>query len=139
MGKVKSVGHKHFLLFIKVTSIFSISHNALDLVESEMFAVCIQVYQSEKKKGFSMEKKNVIKHFLLFPTTFSKGFFLRIYTTWACLIYPSLQSRALMTLDKKLFENIVGKGENAGNQQFLFPTIFSFLSRKDSYIQSIFS
>ena len=29
------------------------------------------------------------------------------------------QSRLLMTLDKKPFENIVGKGENAGNQHFL--------------------
>ena len=35
------------------------------------------------------------------------------------------QSRLLMTLKKKAFENIVGKGENAGNQHFLpFPTFF---------------
>ena len=34
------------------------------------------------------------------------------------------------TLYKKPFENIVGKGENAGNQHFLFfPTMFSILSR----------
>ena len=32
------------------------------------------------------------------------------------------QSRLLMTLNEKAFENIVGKGENAGNQHFLlFP------------------
>ena len=31
-----------------------------------------------------------------------------------------------MTLYEKPFENIVGKGENAGNQHFLFlPTMFS--------------
>ena len=36
-----------------------------------------------------------------------------------------------MTLYKKYLENIVGKGENAGNQHFLlFPTMFSTLSPK---------
>ena len=35
------------------------------------------------------------------------------------------QSRLLTTLYKKPFENIVGKGENAGNQHFLlFPQCF---------------
>ena len=35
------------------------------------------------------------------------------------------QSRLLMTLYKKPFENSVGKGENAGNQHFLlFPQRF---------------
>ena len=34
----------------------------------------------------------------------------------------------LTPLEKKAFENIVGKGENAGNQHFLlFPTMFSTL------------
>ena len=31
------------------------------------------------------------------------------------------QSRVSSTLMKKLFKNTVGKGENAGNQHFLFP------------------
>ena len=30
------------------------------------------------------------------------------------------QSKLLLTLRKKPYENIVGKGENAGNQHFLF-------------------
>ena len=35
------------------------------------------------------------------------------------------QSRLLTTLNDKAFENIVGKGENTGNQQFfLFPQFF---------------
>ena len=35
------------------------------------------------------------------------------------------QSRLLMTLKKKPFDNIVGKGENVGNQHFLlFPHCF---------------
>ena len=36
------------------------------------------------------------------------------------------QSRLLMTLWKKPFENVVGKGENVGKQHF--PTMFSTLS-----------
>ena len=35
------------------------------------------------------------------------------------LIYPLLYNPNLMTLRKKTSENIVGKGENAGNQHFL--------------------
>ena len=36
-----------------------------------------------------------------------------------------------MTLGKKPFENIVGKGENAGNQHFLiFPQCFLSLKKK---------
>ena len=36
-----------------------------------------------------------------------------------------------MTLNEKSFENIVGKGENAGNQHFLlFPTMFYSYQRK---------
>ena len=39
-------------------------------------------------------------------------------------LFPT-KSRLLTTLDKKAFENIVGKGENAGNQHFLlFPQCF---------------
>ena len=35
------------------------------------------------------------------------------------------QSRLLTTLKRKAYENIVGKGENAGNQHFLlFPQCF---------------
>ena len=45
----------------------------------------------------------------------------------ARLLFPT-QCRLFMTLEKKPFENIVGKGENAGNQHFLlFPTMFSTL------------
>ena len=43
------------------------------------------------------------------------------------------QSRLLMTLRKKHFENIVGKGENAGNQHFLlFLQFFLPISKKVS-------
>ena len=35
------------------------------------------------------------------------------------LSFNFLQSRLLMTVRKKALENIVGKGENAGNQHFL--------------------
>ena len=37
-----------------------------------------------------------------------------------------LQSKGLMTLRKKVSENTVGKGKNAGNQPFLLlPPVFS--------------
>ena len=40
----------------------------------------------------------------------------------------TLQSRVYRTLGNKAFENIVGKGENAGSQHFLlFPQCFFFL------------
>ena len=55
-----------------------------------------------------------------------------------------MQSRLLMTQRKKAFENIVRKGENAGNQHFLlFPQCFlpyhrqivSFLPHLNSHLQ----
>ena len=43
------------------------------------------------------------------------------------------QSRLLTTLGKKPFENIVGKGENAGNQHFLLlPQCFQLYQRQKS-------
>ena len=42
----------------------------------------------------------------------------------------TMPSRLLTTLRKKPFENLVGKGENAGNYHFSpFPTMFSTLSK----------
>ena len=47
------------------------------------------------------------------------------------------QSRLLTTLRKKPFENIVGKGENAGNQHFLlFPQCFLSFPQQISIVQS---
>ena len=48
-------------------------------------------------------------------------------------IYPfPKQSRVFMTHRKKPFENTVGKGENAGNQHFLFfSTMFSIIQEKN--------
>ena len=46
------------------------------------------------------------------------------------LLGQSLQSRLFLTLYKKPCENIVGKGENAGNHHFSpFPTLFSILPK----------
>ena len=43
-------------------------------------------------------------------------------------------SRVLTTLKEKGFENIVGKGENAGNQHFLlFPQCFLFCQTQNFY------
>ena len=44
-----------------------------------------------------------------------------------------------MTLKKKALEKIVGKGENAGNQHFLFfPIMFSTLSEEEIIISATF-
>ena len=43
------------------------------------------------------------------------------------------QSRLFTTLKKKYFENIVGKGENAGNQHFLlFSQCFLLITKRFS-------
>ena len=75
------------------------------------------------------------QHFLLFPTMFSKAFFSRGVKSWDCVamgLKPyvtcylfTTQSQHLTTPIEKPFENIMGKGENAGNQNFLlFPQCF---------------
>ena len=47
------------------------------------------------------------------------------------------QSRLLTPLEKKAFENIEGKGENAGNQHFLlFPQCFLLFPTRISIIES---
>ena len=47
------------------------------------------------------------------------------------------QSQLLTTLYKKSFENIVGKGENAGNQHFLlFPLCFLSFQKQISISES---
>ena len=54
--------------------------------------------------------------------------FLELFTT---------QSRLLMTLRKRPFKNIVGKGEIAGNQHFLlFPQCFLPIPKQISIFQS---
>ena len=53
--------------------------------------------------------------------------------------YPiSTQSLVLTTLRKKPLENIVGKGENAGNQYFLLcPQYFLLFTKQISNLQSL--
>ena len=44
-----------------------------------------------------------------------------------------------MTLQKRIFENVEGKGENAGNKHFLlFPTMFPILSETEFVISASF-
>ena len=63
------------------------------------------------------------QHFLLF----TKVFFHRVVKTWDCAVNSlPLNPRTFNDLKKKPFENIEGKGENAGNQHFL---LFSTLPK----------
>ena len=54
---------------------------------------------------------------------FSTDFFFEVVTSWDLLVKKLIF--ILTTLKNKPFGNIVGKGENAGNQHFLlFPQCF---------------
>ena len=61
-----------------------------------------------------------------------KGIIERIQTKVTIELFIT-QSRFLMTFAKKPFENMEGKGENAGNQHFiLFPPCFQPYQRQKS-------
>ena len=48
-----------------------------------------------------------------------------------------MQTRLLTTLRKEAFENILGKGENAGNQHFLlFPKMFLPFPKQISFFKA---
>ena len=50
------------------------------------------------------------------------------------------QSQLLTILKEKVFENIVGKGENAGNQHFLlFPQCFLIIPNKSHFLSHLSS
>ena len=56
--------------------------------------------------------------------------------TACCTQFFATQSRLLTTLIKTPFENIVGKGENAGNQHFLlFPQFFLTIHNRISFFK----
>ena len=64
------------------------------------------------------------QYFLLFPTFFSKGFLCRVVKSWDCVVKSYLDNKRDVIEKLKLAleraKNMVGKGENAGNQHFLF-------------------
>ena len=64
-------------------------------------------------------------------------FFFLVFKGFSSVKLLTTQSRLLTTLRKKPFENIVGKGENAGNKHFLlFPQCFISFSKQISIFQS---
>ena len=89
-----------------------------------------------------------------FPTMFSTLVLEESCTIWATLkmssanalnldrakilssVNSTSQSRLLMTLKKKPFKSIVGKGESAGNKHFLlFPQCFLPISKRTSDVK----
>ena len=80
------------------------------------------------RKHGGKRRKCWLAAFSPFPSMFSKDFLLRVVKTKDYVVKGLLcttQYRVLTTLDKMAFENIVGKGKNAGNQRFLlFPQCF---------------
>ena len=115
------------------------------VVKSELFNTQSRLLTTSRKKPF----ENIVgkgenagcQDFLLLPKCFQKppspgllkGGFVK---SWGCVVKSELfntQSRLLTTSRKKPFENIVGKGENAGNQHFLlFPQRFLLYQRQKS-------
>ena len=79
-----------------------------------------------------------LQAFSLFPTVFSKAFFFRVVKSRDCVEKELTRNHDFKTtLNKKPFENIVGKGENAGNQHFLlFPQCFQTLPNQISNFHS---
>ena len=69
-----------------------------------------------------------------FPTMFSKSMFIKVMEMCDCLVNPLPHN-----LDLPLeIENIVGKGENAGNQYFLlFPQCFLLFPTQISSFESL--
>ena len=68
------------------------------------------------------------QYFLLFPQCFQKGYYPRVVKSPDCVVkdepFPK-QFTAFMALDEHPFQNIMGKGENAGYEHFLlFPHCF---------------
>ena len=73
----------------------------------------------------------------------------RIFSFYFNVFYPveekaglfdtTTQSRLLTTIEKKAFENIVGKGENADNQYFvLFSHCFLLIPQQTSILSHIY-
>ena len=74
------------------------------------------------------KEKCSLPAFSPFPHNVIKGFFLRIIKSSDCVIKELTHSHTMTTFDgpgKQAFENTVGKGEIAHNEQFLlFPQCF---------------
>ena len=100
-GKLGNGANQHFLYF-------------LTIVESQLYRPLHNAFNVGKEKNkFLFPSQNKFQFFSHYVHSLGVS---KLFTT---------QSRLLMTLGKKPFENIAGKGENAGNQHFLhFPHSF---------------
>ena len=120
-------GKQHFLLFIKSHRFIPLLEssficdvcNEIDLSCSTPFSALVQLFMlswssfnySEKKPFNTHMKEWKYMYYAAFCKTQKHGIGnFKLFTT---------QFQHLTTLYRKPFENIVGKGENAGNQHFL--------------------
>ena len=122
------------------------------------------LWEKEKMLVTTMFSKGCWLTFSLFPIMFSKGFLFRVDKSPDCVVkmalifFNPLPDDKILGLTKlKAFtddklnvtqnvkgvfhgiENIVGKGENAGNQHFLLPAFSSFptMFSKGFFLQCI--
>ena len=81
--------------------------------------------KSKDRKDYGKRRKCWLPAFSPFPAMFSEGFLLRVIKSLDCVekenttqsfnFLSTTQSRPLTTWINKPFENMVGKGEDAGN------------------------
>ena len=106
-----------------------------------------EIWFARGRKHCGKRRTGWLPTFSPFPTMFSKDFFPKVVEGRGCVegqdfVTPhaeplTTQSRLLIPLERKAFENIVGKGENAGNQHFLlFPQCFLLLPTPNSIFES---
>ena len=82
---------------------------------------CHQCYEKAERKNNGILKK---------VKSLKDGYL--IMSMYLLSVVFTTQSQLFTPLEKKAFENIEGKGENAGNQHFLlFPTMFSTLPNRN--------
>ena len=114
-----------------VTSIFSFSHNVFLLFPTQssfLYSLLLthhftfilssaSAFNLEQFKSFNTLRKRPSFPIMFFTlpkqfSNFHSFFFLQVLSIWQSL-------KLLTTLTNRPFENIMGKGENCGNQHFL--------------------
>ena len=97
----------------------------------------VQIFFDRVEKILAKEEYAGNHHFLLFTLCFQMASFPSSFKVSIVVYLFTIQSLLLVTLKKLPSENMVKKGENAGNQHFLFsPQCFPPFSKQISSFKS---
>ena len=108
-------------------------------VKKSDFCSVDEIWLWNRRKHCGKTRKCCLLPFSLSPTVFNALFSESLKPRIVGLSFITFiaQSQLFTTLSKRPFENIVGKGENAGNQHFLlFPPCFLALSSREISISA---